>query len=266
MINSTSNKQVKRAAALASKAKARKEEGLFVAEGARMCRELSPDQVEKLYVTEAFASRKENQSWIQEFSWELVSEPVMKVMADTQTPQGVLALVRQFCYRLEDLLRPDEKTGWPPCLMILETLQDPGNLGTILRAGEGAGISGVVMNRETADIYSPKVIRSTMGSILRVPFVYTDSLKEAAEQIKKAGIRIFAAHLQGKNAYDQEDYTGGCGFMIGNEGAGLSREAAALADCWIRIPMAGQVESLNASVAASVLMFEAARQRRNRRE
>ena len=148
--------------------------------------------------------------------------------------------------------------------MVLETLQDPGNLGTIVRACEGAGITGIVMNRDTADIYNPKVIRSTMGSICRVPFVYVDDLGAACRKMKEQGIRLFAAHLKGMNNYDQEDYTDNVGFLIGNEAGGLTDETAALADCYIRIPMEGQVESLNAAIAASVLIFEAARQRRNR--
>ena len=130
-------------------------------------------------------------------------------------------------------------------------------------SGEGAGITGVVMSSDTADIYNPKVIRSTMGSVLRVPFVYASDLKEACEQMKKAGISLYAAHLKGMHNYDQEDYTKDTGFLIGNEAKGLTDEMAAVADTYIKIPMAGQVESLNAAVASSVLMFEAARQRRN---
>ncbi|RHR54569.1 RNA methyltransferase [Clostridium sp. AF18-27] len=275
MIGSTSNKQVKRVVNLRAKAKARREENCYVAEGLRMCRELSPDQVEMLYVTEEFGSVPGNRRWLAGFPHETVSDVVMNYMADTKTPQGVLAVVKQRHYRLEELLPQAGKQALktsapsgknppaPACLMILETLQDPGNLGTILRAGEGAGITGLVMNRDTADIYNPKVIRSTMGSILRVPFVYVDDLGAALAQIKSAGVRLFAAHLKGTNNYDQEDYTGNIGFLIGNEAAGLTEEAAAMADCYIKIPMAGQVESLNAAVASSVLMFEAARQRRN---
>lgn len=263
MIGSTSNKQIKRVVNLRTKAKARREEKRYVAEGLRMCRELSPDQVEQLFVTEDFAGVAENRRWLAGFPHETVTDVVMNYMADTRTPQGVLAVVKQRHYRLEDLLPGAGKQAVPACLMILETLQDPGNLGTILRAGEGAGITGVVMNRDTADIYNPKVIRSTMGSILRVPFVYVDDLGAALTQIKAAGIRLFAAHLKGTNNYDQEDYTGNTGFLIGNEAAGLTEEAAALADCYVKIPMAGKVESLNAAVASSILMFEAARQRRN---
>lgn len=274
MINSTSNKQIKRVVNLRGKAKARREEDRYVAEGLRMCRELDPGEVEELYVTEDFAAVPENRRWMAAFPCEVVSDVVMNYMADTRTPQGVLAVVRQRHYRLEELLpgvkiagKSDKTGGGTPtgnaCLMILETLQDPGNLGTILRAGEGAGVTGVVMNRETADIYNPKVIRSTMGSILRVPFVYADDLGAALNRIKASGVRLFAAHLKGVNNYDREDYTGNVGFLIGNEANGLTDETAAMADCYVKIPMAGKVESLNAAVAASVLMFEAARQRRN---
>ena len=259
MIASTSNKQVKYVMNLRDKAKVRREEGLFIAEGLRMCRELNPKETRQVYVTEAFARDEQNRRWLQGFSWETVSDSVMEHMAGTKTPQGVLALVRQKNWTLDSILR--EKPGGPAaCLMVLETIQDPGNLGTILRAGEGAGITGVVMSRDTADLYNPKVIRSTMGSCLRVPFVYADDLFAALEQMKRAGLRLFAAHLQGSVPYDEEDYRGKTAFLIGNEANGLSEQAASLAHC--RIPMAGQVESLNAAVAASVLMFEAARQRR----
>ena len=154
------------------------------------------------------------------------------------------------------------RDGTLPHLLVLEHLQDPGNLGTILRAGEGAGLTGVLMDSNTADIYSPKVVRATMGSLLRVPFAYVEDLGEALALLKKKKIRVYAAHLQGSNAYDRENYRKATAFLIGNEANGLSPETAAAADVRIRIPMLGEVESLNAAVAASVLMFEAARQRR----
>ena len=260
MINSTSNKQVKRVINLRDKAKARREEGLYVAEGLRMCREYKPDDVEILYITENFGKQEENKKWLRGFKFEFVTDEVMHYMADTKTPQGVLAVAKQKKCTLEDILK---KTKTQKLLMILENIQDPGNLGTILRAGEGAGITGVIMNRTTADIYNPKVIRSTMGSIYRVPFLYTDDLQETIRQVKKAGVRLFAAHLKGERSYDQEDYTGNTGFLIGNEANGLSAETADMADCYIKIPMLGKVESLNAAVAASILMYETARQRRN---
>ena len=258
MISSTSNAQVKAVAALVKKAKARREQDLFVVEGIRMFREIPAGRLHKAYVSESFLSQPGNETLLERCPWEAVKDEVFKAMSDTQTPQGILALVRQYHYRLEDILEQPGRA----LLMVLETRQDPGNLGTILRAGEGAGVTGVIMNRETADIYNPKVIRSTMGSIYRVPFFYTDDLKGTVERIKAAGVRLYAAHLKGENNYDKADYTGSTGFMIGNEALGLKDETAALADSYVKIPMAGQVESLNAAVAASVLMFEAARQRR----
>ena len=119
------------------------------------------------------------------------------------------------------------------------------------------------MSRDWVDIYNPKTIRSTMGAVFRMPFVYSEDIISTIERLKLQGIRVYAAHLDGKNAYDREDYRGKTAFLIGNEGNGLRREVADCADTWIRIPMEGQAESLNAAVAASILMFEVSRQRRN---
>lgn len=260
MIASTANKRVKEVAALTKKARYRNEEGVFVVEGPRMFAEIPADRLVHAYATESFL--KENETLRRAAASGLadtVTEEVLRAMSDTQTPQGVLAVVKQYRYSLAGIL----KQRGAAMLLFLEGLQDPGNLGTILRAGEGAGVTGIIMDGRTADIYSPKVIRSTMGSVFRVPFVRTEDFAAALTEAKKAGIRLAAAHLKGSVAYDTVDYTGPVGFLIGNEAAGLSGEAAETADMRVRIPMAGQVESLNASVAASVLMYEAARQRRH---
>ena len=147
-------------------------------------------------------------------------------------------------------------------LVLLEDLQDPGNLGTIIRTGEGAGIDGVIMTRDTVDIYNPKTIRATMGSVYRVPFLYTDDLGQVVEELKKRRIHTYAAHLQGKEYYDVQEFKEGCAFLIGNEGNGLKKETTDLAERYIKIPMQGQLESLNAAVATAILMYEAAAQRR----
>lgn len=267
MITSTGNSRVRAVRTLMKKPKERKAQGQFIVEGTRMFAELPEDRMVSVYASESYIKLLKEQGrdadrFLKGKSCEIVSDDVMNYMSDTQTPQGILAVVRQKNCSLSDLLEESGGRSAPCHLMILETIQDPGNLGTILRAGEGAGISAVVMNEGTADIYNPKVIRSTMGSIYRVPFVYTGDLKAAAGRMKDRGIRLFAAHLQGAVDYDRENYTGACGFLIGNEASGLSRELLETADCCVRIPMQGRVESLNAAVAASVLMFEAARQRR----
>lgn len=286
MISSTTNKQVKFVNALVKKAKTRREEDLFVAEGLRMCSEIPKDRIHTLYISESFSKTKECKTLREGVKHiELVTDEVFKSLSDTQTPQGILALVKQYHYTLDEVTgktakekatasgqdadgsvqnrKKQENRKKPALLMVLETIQDPGNLGTILRAGEGAGVTGVVMDANTTDIYNPKVIRSTMGSVLRMPFVYVEDLHETLQKLKNRNIRLFAAHLKGKQAYDLEAYTGDTAFLIGNEGNGLTDETAAMADTYVRIPMEGSVESLNAAVAASVLMFEAARQRRN---
>lgn len=258
MITSSANAKVKNVMNLVKKAKARKLSGLFVAEGLRMFREIPRDMIDSLFVSESFLKDESHRKLVEGLSFEVVSDEVFNAMSDTQTPQGILALVRQFSYKIEDL----QTKGSPAFLMILESIQDPGNLGTIIRAGEGAGVTGIIMDDATADIYNPKVIRSTMGSVCRVPFVYTNNLPGTLKNLKAQGIRLYAAHLEGRNNYEKEDYTVDTGFLIGNEGNGLTEETTALADALVKIPMMGKVESLNAAVAASILMFEAARQRR----
>ncbi|MGN0422316.1 MAG: TrmH family RNA methyltransferase [Lachnospiraceae bacterium] len=261
MITSTSNARVKRLVNLKKKKKARDEERVFLVEGIRMFREVPTDQLEEVYVSESFYKKEKDtvEAVLQGTGIrpEELSDTVYAYASDTKTPQGVLCVVRQMGYPLEKVI-----TGQCPMIMVLEHLQDPGNLGTILRTAEGAGVTGIVMDRECVDIYNPKTIRSTMGSIYRMPFCYVEDLKAAIGSLKEAGIGVYAAHLDGRHDYDEEDYGRPCAFLIGNEGNGLSQETAELADIYIKIPMEGQVESLNAAIAASVLMFEAGRQRR----
>jgi TrmH family RNA methyltransferase len=136
-------------------------------------------------------------------------------------------------------------------------------MGTIVRTAEGAGATGIIMNNTTVDIYSPKVVRSTMGSIFRVPHIIVSDLGATIKSLEEEhGIAVYAAHLKGDKFYDELDFTGPTAFMIGNEGNGLTDETSALATSYLKIPMEGQLESLNASVAASLLMYETHRQRK----
>ena len=256
MITSTANQQMKNLALLMKKAKARNEQGLFVVEGRKMFQEVPKEWLKQVYVSENFFT--EHEEMLSGYTYEIVSDSVFKAISDTQTPQGILCLVKKPEYALEELLRGSETH-----LLILESIQDPGNLGTMLRTGEGAGITGVVMNRTTVDLFNPKTIRSTMGRIYRIPFFVADDLADTIKELKNAGIKTYAAHLKGKMQYDEPDYTGATAFMIGNEGNGLSDETANLADTYIKIPMCGQVESLNAAISASLLMYETNRQRRH---
>ena len=210
-------------------------------------------------------------------SFEEVSDDVMRKMADTQTPQGVLAIVKEKRWELADLLRggsdfsgKDDANSATACtdkaaplLLVLENIQDPGNLGNMFRTGEGAGVTGIIMSSDMADVYNPKVVRSTMGAILRVPFIYVDSIPDTVKELReKYGVTSYAAHLKGKKNYDEISYKGACAFLIGNEGNGLTKEAADAASEYVLIPMLGKVESMNAATSAAILTFEAARQRR----
>ena len=257
MITSVNNGQVKNIIQLNQKTKARREQGLFVAEGRKMFGEAPADWIEKVYVSETLTSDPALMEQVEKLPYDIAADSVFRQMSDTQTPQGILTVLRRPSYTLEDILG-----GKNPLVMVLEDLQDPGNAGTILRTGEGAGVSGVLLTRTCVDITNPKVIRSTMGSVYRIPFLYVESVVPLTQELKKHNIRTFAAHLKGRNSYDQESYTGGTAFLIGNEGKGLTEEAANSADCLIRIPMCGKVESLNAAMASGILMYEAARQRR----
>ena len=153
MITSISNAQVKQVCAYVQKAKERRRDGIFVVEGRKMFEEAPAERIEKVYATQTFYDKHINDNIgakLSETGFELVSEEVFAKMSDTKTPQGVLCLVKWPQYTLEDLLI--RKDG---VFVVLEDLQDPGNLGTIIRTGEGAGIAGVIMTRETVDIFNP---------------------------------------------------------------------------------------------------------------
>ena len=262
MITSNSNPKVKKLLTWQKKRKVREEDGIYIVEGLRMFVEAPQDKVREVYVSESFYKKKREELCLD--AWgkklEILSDSVYGHVSDTKTPQGVLVVMEQMQYSLEEVIT--EKEGKASLLMVLDNLQDPGNLGTILRAGEAAGVTGVVMSSDCVDIYNPKVIRSTMGSIYRMPFIYVENLPTVVKMLGEKEIHTYAAHLKGKRSYEEEDFTKGTAFLIGNEGNGLQDEVADAAEIYVKIPMCGEVESLNAAIAASVLMFEAARQRR----
>lgn len=258
MITSKTNTQVKNIEALIKKSKERRKQNKFIVEGSKMVQEAPASWISKIYVSETYA--KQNEKWIQSLKdtpWEVLSDAVFGAVSDTQTPQGILAIVDIPSYELDTLLQKEN-----PLLLVIDSIQDPGNLGTMMRTAEGAGVTGVIMNRTTVDLFNPKTVRSTMGSIYRMPFVIVEELEQAIETMKQRGVAVYAAHLKGTQMYDAYDYTKASAFMIGNEGNGLSDSVAACADVYIRIPMEGQVESLNAAISAALLTYEANRQRR----
>ena len=282
------NAKIKEIQKLTEKSKARREAGLFVIEGPRMFIETPLEWIEEIYVTQRFLDNADSgllgmaegpsidgdsttesvenshsdhstsiraSEMITWMNHEVVTEEQMKKLTDTVTPQGILCVVRQPSYTVEDIINhPGHRL-----IMILEDIQDPGNLGTIFRTAEGAGASGIIMTKGCADLFNPKVVRSTMGSIYRVPFFVTDDIEQTISLVKNAQIEVFAAHLKGEHFYDEIEYKDAA-FLIGNEGRGLKDSTASLADTYIKIPMSGELESLNASMAAGILMYEHNRQ------
>lgn len=323
MITSASNKKVKNIAALLSRSRERKKQGVFVVEGIKMFTEAPIDRILEVYIEETLFQEilagKSDEEFVKKLDqitgclqkkdgkncavenngisvgFEIVRDDIFRKMSDTQTPQGILCVVKRMDETFEDLMKEtqmkeyqetecqekdkhqkdnqkkdyQEKDGQSErecakgLYLILEDIQDPGNLGTMIRAGEGAGVSGIIMSDKTVDVYNPKTIRATMGSIYRVPFCYVSDLHRCIKDLQECDIKVYAAHLKGEEAYDLQNYCRSVAFLIGNEGNGLKDETAELADTYIKIPMLGKVESLNAAIAATLLVYEAARQRRN---
>ena len=256
MITAASNQRVKNLVNLIQKAKARREQDVFITEGVKMFLEADVDKIKEVYVSESFFEKGIAKEKLEQCNYEILSDDLFKKVSDTQTPQGILCVVKQYHYNLEDLFQREN-----PVFLILEDIQDPGNLGTMVRAAEGAGVDGIIMTKGTVDIYNPKTIRSTMGSVYRMPFFYTEDLLEVMKQLQERNVKLYAAHLKGEQFYHQMDFRGATAFLIGNEGNGLKEETAKAADVYMKIPMEGKVESLNAAVASVILMYEAARQR-----
>lgn len=279
MITSPDNKGIKYVTKLLSKAKQREEDGVFVVEGIRIFEEACKyafSRIAAVYVSES--CEEKNGDIIREyiragaekaedckkaegfgadypalpFTFEIVKDSVFNRMCDTITPQGVLAVVRQQKQDAESLLAAEQLK-----LILLDRLQDPGNVGTILRTSEAAGFDAVILGNDTADIYNPKVIRSTMGAIFRVKTIRVKGeLAEYMEKVlKPAGVKTHVACIEGAKRFDTVSYPARTAIIIGNEGNGISEAVRMAADENIYIPMAGHTESLNAAVSAAILMY-----------
>src|SRR6202167_401375 len=199
------------------------------------------------------------------------TDKLFESVAGTEAPQGVAALFRQRAWNFDDVMRGRANLAGAfsqglPLMVVMSAVQDPGNVGTIVRSAEAFGASGVVATRGTADPWSPKALRASAGSALRLPLLRGMAIPILLAQLRVAGVTIVAAGTRPTAAENAgaptADLRGACAIFIGNEGAGLPSEVQHAADDWVSIAMKNEVESLNAGVAASVILFEAARQRR----
>jgi RNA methyltransferase, TrmH family len=192
---------------------------------------------------------------------EILSMPrelLSRVLA-TETPQPIAALIKAPEWSWEDVLGPGLESA-PPLILVLAELQDPGNLGTVLRSAEAFGVSGVISLTGTVSAWNPKAVRASAGSVFRVPMV-TAKTRDAMLRLRQSGVKVYATTARRATPVDLFDLTGSSALLIGNEGNGVPEDLAAEADGAITIPCPGPVESLNAAVAAGVLLYEAARQR-----
>lgn len=246
------NQELAKIRDLQKKAALRKKEGLFVAEGSRLCEELPEEYTVRTVVSDSYVKR-----WGRPEGSLQIRDQEFERISDTKTPQGILKTARMFAYTEQEILSCENGL-----FLLLEKLQDPGNLGTIFRTAEAAGVSGIILDQDCCDVYNPKVLRGAMGSVFRMKFAVTEDLGGTIAAIQARKGKVYAASLKDSRPYDEADYTGLSAFLIGNEGNGLSEEAEALSNGRIRIPMEGKVESLNAAIAASLLIFEAKRQRK----
>lgn len=255
-IESPQNKIYKRLKGLQLK-KNRDKEEVFLAEGLRFVSEIPEAwEVEQFACSQTFSKEMDTTPF--ESRWEMVVFPdeLFEALCDTESPQGILAVCKK---RQDDFATLSPKDNY--FFVLAEELNDPGNLGTIIRTADACGADGIFLSKGSVDVYNPKVLRSTMGSLFHLPIYQNVDLAEVAHKLKGKGISLYAAHLQGKDFPYALPLTESCAFLIGNEARGLSDEAADLCDQYVKIPMVGQAESLNASIAAGVLMYEVVRQR-----
>ena len=252
-ISSKDNRIFKECQKLSQK-KYRDREGLYLIEGENLLAEAHFAQVHYIVCRKGQenlipSALKTQQIYVME-------EKLFDKVAQTETSQGIMAAIKKQTYSLEEL---ECLCGTGANLVVLDRLQDPGNIGTILRTAEGAGYAAAVIVKGTGDVYSPKTIRSAAGSVFRIPIIHVEDNRELRKLADSLGKRLAVTCFDTDNYYFDVDLSRDTALVIGNEGNGVSPELIEMADIKVKIPMKGRLESLNASVAAGILMYEAAR-------
>lgn len=268
MITSTSNPKVKEWASLLLK-KGREEKGRFLIEGSRLVEEAirSGAQVEAVIWQTGKSFPFLEHLCPQGKQWE-ASEAVIRKLTTTEEAQGIVAVVR-IGEGKDSLIRdkePVKDAGFTSLVhnsgrslqLLADGISDPGNLGTIIRTADAAGADGVLLGEGTVDLYNPKTVRSTMGSLFHLPILRVETLKVLSE-LKKAGVQIVAASLRGKTDFREAVYKPHVLVVVGNEAHGLSPEVEKMADLKVQIPIYGQAESLNVAIAAALMLYEVRR-------
>lgn len=241
MITSIQNNQVKQWKKLHTK-KERMKRGLFLIEGFHLLQEAleSKWEVKEVIVREDVTLTDEMSNIV----YTLVSKQVFDYLSQTETPQGIIAVMSQ--------AQSIDIEGNQ--LLLVDRVQDPGNMGTLIRTADAAGFSGVVLGKATVDLYNDKVIRATQGSLFHIPIIHADLL-EVIPMLKEQGFSIWGAALEGAIEYTTAPLVEKTALIVGNEGAGIHPDLLQIADTKVKIPIYGKAESLNVSIAAGILMY-----------
>lgn len=264
-ISSTDNRIVKLAASLSDK-KYRDRECAYLLEGVKMLREALENRgkarVIFIRAESASAEARElaRQADAQGLAVYEVSEAVFAKISQTETPQGILAVMEKPVISHDEFFRLCGDKD----ILVLDRVQDPGNIGTLLRSAEAAGFGGAVFIKGSGDPFSSKAVRAASGAAERLPMIFAESADAALALLRLAGKRIFATAMEAQRLYYDADISRNAAIVVGNEGSGASQAMLDGADEVISIAMDGKAESLNAAVAAGIIMFEARRQRNDR--
>lgn len=244
--------------------KEREKEEKFLIEGMRLCQEAlsSKWEVELVLFSSEFVESAGGQNLVEEFGRRgaevfRVKKREIEKLADTETPQGIVAVVKKKKFTLSrDFLKQAS------LLLALDNIRDPGNLGTIIRTADAAGVDLVLLSNGCVELYNPKVIRSTMGSVFHLPVAESLDLSEVISDLRKAGFKIIVSEAHAGKNYATVEYPDKNCLIIGSEASGISKQILDLADEKVKIPIFGKAESLNASVAAGILLYEIARNKK----
>ena len=250
IITSVQNARIKHVVALQQKSSLRREEGLFVVEGQREIEHCIACgyEVKELFVVDSL-------NYTGDLPATIVTSQVYEKMAYRESTEGIIAVVKCKEHRLKDLQLPKE-----PLIVVLESVEKPGNLGAILRTAEAAGVDAVIVCDPLTDLYNPNLIRASIGGVFNVPTVVCTS-EACIAFLKERQIRILTAQLQDSYEYYDYDMRSATAIVMGTESTGLTDIWREAADAHIRIPMLWRLDSLNVSVSAAILMYEAVRQR-----
>lgn len=258
VITSVQNARIKHVVALQQKSSLRREEGLFVVEGQREiehCIACGYEVVELFLRSGEAGVRSERMP-----AATIVSPQVYEKMAYRGSTEGMIAIAKYKDHSLSSLFSLLEKKN--PLIVVLESVEKPGNLGAILRTAEAAGVDAVIVCDPLTDLYNPNLIRASIGGVFCVPVAVCDS-QACIAFLKEHGIKILTAQLQDSYEYYDYDMRGATAIVMGTEATGLTPQWREAADAHIRIPMLGRLDSLNVSVSAAILMYEAVRQRKS---